>query len=364
MRYGKPMMENHPKIFNLNFNIYSWEQRKFGDIFVFERPDKYMIEDDHYEESGIPVLTANKAFILGYKNETGAYDKGDCIIFDDFTLDSKYVDFPYKVNSSVIKILTAKDNSSLKFDYYLLNQAKILQQGHARHYISVVQPTEVNVPKNEESLKIEKFLSNLDSLITLHQRKQIVTKSHRKKISVLFCYSCEQRKLADLIVKGGSGGTPSTTIQSYYSGNIPFLSITDITNSNGFIFDTEKHITKEALDSSAAWIVPSESISLAMYASVGKVAILKQNIATSQAFYNMVFDKKETRDYCYQYLKMMEENNSWSSLISTGTQSNLNADKVKNLHITMPPSLNEQKIIGTYFNRLDSLITLHQREKK
>ena len=108
--------------------------------------------------------------------------------------------------------------------------------------------------------------------------------------------------------------------------------------------------------------MPSESISLAMYASVGKVAILKQNIATSQAFYNMVFDKKETRDYCYQYLKMMEENNSWSSLISTGTQSNLNADKVKNLHITLPPSLNEQKIIGTYFNRLDSLITLHQRE--
>ena len=135
-----------------------------------------MIEDDHYEESGIPVLTANKAFILGYKNETGAYDKGDCIIFDDFTLDSKYVDFPYKVNSSVIKILTAKDNSSLKFDYYLLNQAKILQQGHARHYISVVQPTEVNVPNTEESLKIEKFLSNLDSLITLHQRKWLIIK--------------------------------------------------------------------------------------------------------------------------------------------------------------------------------------------
>lgn len=157
----------------LNSNSYSWEQRKLGDIFEFERPDKYMIKDDHYEETGIPVLTANKAFILGYKNETGAYSKGDCIIFDDFTLDSKYVDFPYKINSSVIKILTLKDNSNLKFDYYLLNQAKILQQGHARHYISVVQPTIVNVPKKCESNKIEKLFTNLDSLITLHQRKQL-----------------------------------------------------------------------------------------------------------------------------------------------------------------------------------------------
>lgn len=132
-----------------------------------------MIKDDHYEETGIPVLTANKAFILGYKNETGAYSKGDCIIFDDFTLDSKYVDFPYKINSSVIKILTSKDNSNLKFDYYLLNQAKILQQGHARHYISVVQPTIVNVPQKCESSKIEKLFANFDNLVTLHQRKQL-----------------------------------------------------------------------------------------------------------------------------------------------------------------------------------------------
>lgn len=163
-------LKSHRFLMSVLF-CYSWEQRKLGDIFEFERPDKYMIKDDHYEETGIPVLTANKAFILGYKNETGAYSKGDCIIFDDFTLDSKYVDFPYKINSSVIKILTLKDNSNLKFDYYLLNQAKILQQGHARHYISVVQPTIVNVPKKCESNKIEKLFTNLDSLITLHQRE-------------------------------------------------------------------------------------------------------------------------------------------------------------------------------------------------
>ena len=150
----------------------AWEQRVIGDIFQFERPDKYMIEDDHYQETGIPVLTANKAFILGYRDESGAYDKGDCIIYDDFTLDSKFVDFPFKVNSSVIKILTSKDGSDLLFDYFLLSRTPILQQGHARHYISVVQPTEVMVPNKQESRKIKEFLSNIERLITLHQREQ------------------------------------------------------------------------------------------------------------------------------------------------------------------------------------------------
>ena len=166
---------------------------------------------------------------------------------------------------------------------------------------------------------------------------------------ISYTNSWEQRKLNDLIIKGGSGGTPSTSEQRYYQGSIPFLSITDISNSNGYIFDTEKHITEEGLNSSAAWLVPSEAVSLAMYASVGKVAILKQNMATSQAFYNLVFSKAETRDFCYQYLKMMEENNLWISLISTGTQANLNAEKVRNLSLFIPSSIDEQEKIGNYF---------------
>lgn len=130
-----------------------------------------MIDDDHYQETGIPVLTANKAFILGYRDENGAYNKGDCIIYDDFTLDSKYVNFPFKVNSSVIKILTSKDGSDLLFDYFLLSRTPILQQGHARHYISVVQPTEVRVPNELEANSIKNMLTAVNNLITLHQHK-------------------------------------------------------------------------------------------------------------------------------------------------------------------------------------------------
>ena len=160
---------------------------------------------------------------------------------------------------------------------------------------------------------------------------------------------------------GGSGGTPRSTNKAYYNGKIPFLGISDISNSNGFIDKTEKYITEEGLNNSSAWIVPAGSISLAMYASVGKLAILNTNVATSQAFYNMVFDDDNLRDYVYQRLNKANDSGEWTKLISTGTQANLNADKVKNFEISIPTNKREMSMISNFFMDLDKLITLHQR---
>ena len=89
-----------------------------GDVLDYEQPQSYIVEDTEYTNEGTPVLTANKAFVLGYTSETnGIYGKGDCIIFDDFTLDCKYVDFPFKVKSSAIKILTAKNKELLRYTF-------------------------------------------------------------------------------------------------------------------------------------------------------------------------------------------------------------------------------------------------------
>ena len=222
---------------------------------------------------------------------------------------------------------------------------------------------ELKYPKLEEQEKLGFLFKTLNCLTTLHQREQIYKINGVKTKITLFIYSWEQRELASLIVKGGSGGTPSTSNPNYYLGTIPFLSITDITNSDGYIYDTEKHITEEALNNSAAWIVPSESISLAMYASVGKVAILKQNTATSQAFYNLVINGIGLRNYLFQYLKKMESLDEWTSLVSTGTQANLNAEKVKELIVNIPTKKEEQSKVGDLLLSLDQVITLHQREQ-
>ena len=149
----------------------AWEQYEFKEIFNYERPDEYIVSNEEYSDTySIPVLTANKGFILGYTNEVRIYEK-PCVIFDDFTLDSKYVDFPFMVKSSAMKILTTKDEFDLRFAYELLNSTKIENLGHARHYISVVQPTLVKAPKNPEQAKISDLFKKVDSLITLHQRK-------------------------------------------------------------------------------------------------------------------------------------------------------------------------------------------------
>ena len=165
--------------------------------------------------------------------------------------------------------------------------------------------------------------------------------------------------MGEIIQLGGSGGTPSVANPNYYGGEIPFLGIADIKGRD--IAHTAKTLTEEGLHNSAAWIVPAGAVSLAMYASVGKVGIIRQDTATSQAFYNMVFEDVAIRDFVFTRLEKADASFEWEPYISTGTQRNLNADKVKAFTIAVPGSREAAKI-GRYFENLDHLITLHQRK--
>ena len=126
-----------------------------GNILSFEQPQRYIVSSAEYsnDDTFTPVLTANKAFILGYTTETdGIYGKGDCIIIDDFTLDCKYVSFPFKVKSSAIKILTAKNKFILRYAYEYLKLLELSTEEHKRHYIAEVQPHSCVLP-DENTLK-------------------------------------------------------------------------------------------------------------------------------------------------------------------------------------------------------------------
>ena len=232
----------------------------------------------------------------------------------------------------------------------------LLAQGISRFNISKnkVMELSVPVPSAVEQEQLGQYFTKLDSLITLHQRKC----QYRGLYGYL---SWEQRKLGELIQLGGSGGTPSANNPDYYGGDIPFLSIADINGRD--ITNTAKTLTDEGLQNSAAWIVPSGAVSLAMYASVGKVGIIRQDTATSQAFYNMVFDNEALRDFVFTRLEKAETDSEWEPYISTGTQRNLNADKVKSFSLDVP-SNEEASEISAYFANLDTLITLHQREPR
>ena len=162
-----------------------WVERELGEVFTYERPDNYIVESSEYsDEYSTPVLTANKGFILGYTNEKSTYSNPS-IIFDDFTLDCKFVDFPYMVKSSAIKILTVKNGNKdhLLFAFHLLNNARIEVMGHARHYISVVQNTKVNIPQKNEQTVIGNYFQTLDTLINQHQQQ--ITKLNNIKQACL-----------------------------------------------------------------------------------------------------------------------------------------------------------------------------------
>lgn len=158
-----------------------WKEKQISNILDYERPDNYIVSDTNYQKSGIPVLTANKSFILGYTNEDfGIYDNLPVIIFDDFTVDNKYVDFPFKVKSSAIKILRIKEDDNLKFIYELISQIEFKGVEHKRYYISEYQNLNVNVPNPTEQQKIADCLSSLDDLISAHTDKLDALKEHKK----------------------------------------------------------------------------------------------------------------------------------------------------------------------------------------
>ena len=135
-----------------------------SDVLCYEQPQPYIVEDTEYTAGGTPVLTANKAFVLGYTSETdGIYDKGDCIIFDDFTLDCKYVDFPFKVKSSAIKILTAKNKELLRYTFEFLKYLDLSTDEHKRHYIAETQNQEFILPTTQIVRTIAHAFSTLSS---------------------------------------------------------------------------------------------------------------------------------------------------------------------------------------------------------
>ena len=159
-----------------------------GDVLTYEQPQSYIVEDTEYTNEGTPVLTANKAFVLGYTSETeGIYDKGDCIIFDDFTLDCKYVDFSFKVKSSAIKILTAKNKELLRYTFEFLKYLDLSTDEHKRHYIAETQNQELILPATQIIRTIAHALSALSLRVeTIVKQKNVFEKQKQYLLRQMF----------------------------------------------------------------------------------------------------------------------------------------------------------------------------------
>lgn len=144
-----------------------YELQPLGDILIYEQPTKYIVSSTKYNDAyETPVLTAGKSFILGYTNEKNDIFKDiPVIIFDDFTTDSKYVDFDFKVKSSAMKILHCKEVMNIKYYYYFLQSLNVNASTHKRYWISEFSKMMVPVPPREIQDKIVKKIENILELV-------------------------------------------------------------------------------------------------------------------------------------------------------------------------------------------------------
>ena len=112
------------------------------------------------------------------------YRKGPVILFDDFTCDMKYADFPFKVKSSAMKLLTTKDEMPLFYGYNLLQHINYKPGGHARHWISIMQPISVLVPGLDEQKKVSAFLELVNRKIKKHHEILALLKKYKSGLLI------------------------------------------------------------------------------------------------------------------------------------------------------------------------------------
>lgn len=238
----------------------------------------------------------------------------------------------------------------------------------------IIFNAEIAMPSGKEQKKIGSIFNKLDHLISLHQRKLEMLKKVKKsmlekmfpkndaKVPEVrfsdFTDAWEQHKLGELSEKTYGGGTPSTANAEYWCGNIPWLQSSDIIDGKLFDVTPKKYISQVGLNSSAAQLIPENSIAIITRVGVGKLAFLSFFYTTSQDFLSM--SRLTTEPYftvyaCYKKLQS-ELNSVQGTSIKGITKDELLAKEIK------VPSYDEQKQIGEYFTNLDNLISLHQRK--
>ena len=168
----------------------------------------------------------------------------------------------------------------------------------------------------------------------------------------------EQRKISELAEKTYGGGTPTTSNEAFWNGNIPWIQSSDIVDGKLMGVEPRKYITQTGLNSSATQLVPKDSIAIITRVGVGKLAYMPFSYSTSQDFLSL--SKLNTEPFftvyaCYKKLQS-ELNTVQGTSIKGITKDELLAKTIS------VPVYSEQKQIGSFFIQLDTLITLHQRK--
>ena len=321
--------------------------KKLEDYLKYEQPTKYIVDSEKYSnEYDIPVLTAGKSFILGYTNEkNNIFPKEELpvIIFDDFTTDCKYVDFPFKVKSSAMKILRPINNANAKFLYYYMKNIRFDSTLHKRYWISEYSQLSIKELNSKMQDEFANKMQKLEKLIEL-KNKQLQECNNLIKSQFVEMFGTNKKSkypfdsLENLTLKitdGKHGGCKGEKKSGYY-----FVGATEIYNDK-INYQTAKEITKTDFekDYKRCDLKNNDFVIVNTGATIGKSAIVNTDLAdhtllqksvalirTKQELINTIYLK-----YCYDANPDMYNKGNGCARI------NLLLSQIKETMIPVPP---------------------------
>ncbi len=173
-----------------------------------------------------------------------------------------------------------------------------------------------------------------------------------------FTEEWEQRKLVDIVGSVIGGGTPKTSNDEYWDGDIPWIQSSNVQENEIFDFEIPKRITQAGLDKSAAKLVPENSIAVVTHVGVGKLVFVPFTYTTSQDFTSLAELKTDPYFTCYSLYKRIQED---LHIVQGSAIKGITKDDLLTKEIVVPEK-DEQYKIGKYFRSIDNLITLYQRK--
>ena len=325
---------------NANAMVEGGEYRFYTCAEEYYQINKYAFDTEALLISG---NGANVGYIHYYKGKFNAYQR--TYVLSDFLADVQYL--------------------KLFLDRNLKERIRVEVNSGNTPYITMGTLTEMQlaIPQSKpEQSAIATALSDTDSLIAkleklIEKKKNIKQGAMQELLTGKrrlhgFSGKWETKKLRD-IAEMNSGGTPSTSVPEYYGGNIPWVSITDMTNVRKYLFTTERSLTDKGFANSATKMFPKGTVLYAMYASIGECCIATTAVCTSQAILGIRPKKGLDNHYLYFHLTYKKE--EVKTMGQQGTQSNLNAGMVKDFEILLP-EINEQTAISTVLSDMDTEI--------
>ena len=340
------------------------EYKEISEVTNYEQPSKYIVKSTAYrDEYEIPVLTAGQSFVLGYTDESdGVYPASKAtpvIIFDDFTAAFKWVVFPFKVKSSAMKIITAKEDSLLiRFLFHWMGVLNYSSTEHTRLWIGTYSKFRIPIPPQPVQREIVRILDNFTELTAeLTARKQQYAYYRDKLLN----RPHDSTKIITIGELGSwSGGkTPSMDNSDYWeNGTTPWITSKDMKVST--LEDTEDHITEKAISEASMTVYPPNGVAVVTRSGILKhtlpVAFVPFATTVNQDIKMLVAGKGVLPRYAFHAIQGKSPDILAKAKKQGGTVDSLEFKKFLDYEIPLP-SLEVQKRLVEVLDNFDTLCT-------